>query len=280
MTGAAGFLGRHVAAACVAAGHRVVGVDSAPQPPGWEAVTADLCDLGATVQAFDGAEAVAHCAAIPRPVGRTASEVFRVNMATIHAATEAARIVGAGVFVQASSFSILGYPFAPAIPVPARLPIDESVPAAPQDVYGLTKWLAEEVVEAAVRRGDFRAASLRMPWIQTAATFGAEIGPRRETPGAAADLWAYLDARDAGDAFVAALDRGGAGHLRCFLSAADSYSDRPSRDLVTTAFGADVQMAPGFTGHASLISTGLARAALGFVPCRSWRDYAGEGQGG
>lgn len=187
VTGAAGLLGRHVAAACQAAGHRVLGVDVGPQPPGRDRVTADLCDLGAAVQALAGAEAVVHCAAIPRPGAVPAAEIWRVNMATAYAVTEAARIVGAPIFVQASSFSVLGYPFAPVLPEPRRLPLDEAEPAAPQDIYGTTKWLAEELIEAAVRAGAFRAVSLRLPWIHTAESFARDVVPRRRLPAAAAD---------------------------------------------------------------------------------------------
>lgn len=278
VTGAAGLLGRHVAAACLARGHSVRGIDAAPQPDGgWERITADLCDLGTTAQLFEGAEAVLHCAAIPRPTGRAAAEVYRVNMATVYAATEAARLCGAGLFLYASSFSVLGYPFAAVLPMPRQLPIDETHPVAPQDIYGTTKWLGEELVEAMVRQGAFRAISLRMPLIQTPESFARDIGPRRDTPDAAADLWAYLDARDAGAAFAAALDWAGSGHLRCYLSAADSYAQRPTQELIATAFGSSVPLTRPLTGHAALIDCARAGTELGFAPQFSWRDYPQEG---
>lgn len=278
VTGAAGLLGRHVAAACLSAGHEVLGIDAAPQPEAaWARVTADLCDLGTAVQLFQGAGAVLHCAAIPRPVGHAPAEVYRVNMATIYAATEAARLCDVGLFVYASSFSVLGYPFAPRLPVPDYLPIDEHHPVAPQDIYGTTKWLGEELVEAMVRQGAFRAVSLRMPWIQTPESFARDILPRRATVDAAADLWAYLDARDAGCAFARALDWAGQGHLRCYLSAADSYSETPTPDLIAAAFGAEVPLRDGLEGHAAPIDCSLARRELGFVPQYGWRGYTGKG---
>lgn len=278
VTGAAGLLGRHVAAACLASGHDVLGLDSARQPDGgWQQASVDLSDLGAAVQLFQGADAILHCAAIPRPLGHAAAEVYRVNMATIYAATEAARLCGAGLFVYASSFSVLGYPFASPVPTPRYLPIDEAHPVAPQDVYGTSKWLGEELIEALVRQGALRAISLRMPWIQTPDSFARDIGPRCDTAAAAADLWAYLDARDAGDAFARALDWQGDGHLRCYLSAVDSYSDTPTRDLIAAAFGATVPLRDALPGHSAPIDCGLARRELGFAPQHRWRDYATEG---
>ncbi|MCC6204472.1 MAG: NAD(P)-dependent oxidoreductase [Hyphomicrobiales bacterium] len=274
VTGAAGLLGRHVAAACVFAGHSVLGIDRAPQPAGgWETISADLADLGASVQLFSGADAVLHCAAIPRPTGTAAVEIYRVNMATVYSAAEGARLGGAKLFVYASSFSVLGYPFAPALPIPRFLPLDETHPVAAQDIYGTTKWLGEELVDAMVRQGAFRAVSLRMPWLQTPETFYRDIGRRRQTAAAAADLWAYLDARDAGAAFASALTWQGHGHLRCYISADDSYSEHPSRELVAEAFGDAPEMRGALGGHAGLIDTGLARRELGFRPRHGWRDY-------
>lgn len=279
VTGAAGLLGRHVAAACLARGHQVTGIDARDQPAGgWARVTADLADLGAAVQLFCGADAVLHCAAIPRPSGVAPAQVWQVNMATIHAAAEGARLAGVGLFVQASSFSVYGYPFAAQLPVPQFLPLDESHPVAPQDIYGTTKWLGEELVEALVRQGAFRAVSLRMPWVQTPDSFGRDILPRRAGPDAAADLWAYLDARDAGAGFVAALDWAGTGHLRCLLAAADSYATVPTRDLVAASFGSSPELRAPLAGHTGLIDCSLAARELGWQPRHHWRDYPQTGE--
>lgn len=279
VTGAAGLLGRHVAAACTDAGHSVTGIDRAPQAMAkWACISADLTDLGAAVQLFAGADAVVHCAAIPRPTGVAPAEVYRVNMATAYAAAEGARLCGAGLFVYASSFSVLGYPFAPVLPIPRFLPLDETHPVGPQDIYGTTKWLGEELVESFVRRKAFRAVSLRMPWIQTPESFYREIGARRSTPAAGADLWAYLDARDAGAGFVAALDWKGEEHLRCYLAAADTYSERPTRELVAETFGDAMECRSSLEGYAGLIDTALAARKLGFHSRYSWRDYSAIGE--
>ncbi|MBN9551177.1 MAG: NAD(P)-dependent oxidoreductase [Alphaproteobacteria bacterium] len=274
VTGSSGLLGRHVAAALAEAGHDVIGLDLAPPPVGsvWRHVSADATDLSAVSELAKGCRALVHIAAIPRPTGRAAADVFRINMSAMYAATEAARLMGIGRFVYASSFSVLGYPFFEQPVVPPYLPVDEGHPAAPQDVYATTKWLGEEMVEAMVRRGAFSAVSLRMPWIQTPETFHAAVGPRRRQADAARDLWAYLDARDAASAFVAAVERPADGHLRVFLSAADSYMDRPSAALAAQAYPG-VPIKRQLDGNAAFIDTSAARAALGFSPRFSWRDY-------
>jgi nucleoside-diphosphate-sugar epimerase len=278
VTGSSGLLGRHVAAARVAAGHAVRGIDAAPPPAGaaWEHVTADLTDLGAALQLVRGAGSVVHLAAIPRPTGVPAGKVFMTNMAAAYNVVEAAVLSGAARIVYASSMSVLGYPFFEAPVAPAYLPIDSGHPVAPQDAYALSKWLGEEVVDAACRRRPgLTAVSLRMPWIQTPETFPREVAGRRARAALVArDLWAYLDARDAAAAFVAAVERPIDGHRRLFISAADTFAEGETAALVRAAYP-DAALRRPLAGYAAVFDLGEARAVLGFVPAFSWRDYPG-----
>ncbi|MET4635987.1 NAD-dependent epimerase/dehydratase family protein [Kaistia defluvii] len=273
ITGSSGLLGRHVAAAAVAAGHDVLGIDSVPPPAGsgWRHVTADLTDLGIAMQLVRDADAVFHIAAIPRPTGRAAAEVFQTNMALAYNVIEASALSGVTRFVYASSFSIFGYPFFTNWPKQLYLPIDDNHPAGPQDAYGLSKWLGEEMVQAAVARGAFTAVSLRMPWVQTPEGFAGQIGPRRASGDAGRDLWSYIDARDAADAFLLALQAPVEGHARVMISAADSYMDEPTAELAERAFP-DVTRNP-MPGFASTFDLDNARRTLGYEPRHSWRDY-------
>lgn len=273
ITGSSGLLGRHVASAFVAAGHDVLGIDAvAPADCTWTHISADLTDLGLTLQLIRDCDAVVHIAAIPRPLGKAPAEVFKTNMAIAYNVIEAAALSKARRFVYASSFSVLGYPFAENFVDPAYLPIDHNHPIGAQDAYGLSKWLGEEIVEAAVRRGAFTAVSLRMPWIQTPESFFDSVGPRRNLADAARDLWSYLDARDAADAFIKALAWQGEGHLRTFLSAADTYSEELTDALVKRAFPATPLKHP-LSGHDAVIGNTHALETLGFAPRHSWRAY-------
>ncbi|MBT1159361.1 NAD(P)-dependent oxidoreductase [Aminobacter anthyllidis] len=273
VTGSSGLLGRHVASACVTAGHDVLGIDAvAPAEANWAHISADLTDLGLTLQLIRECDAVVHIAAIPRPLGKAPAEVFKTNMAMAYNVVETAVLSKARRFIYASSFSVLGYPFAENFVDPAYLPIDENHPIGAQDAYGLSKWLGEEIVEAAVRRGAFSAVSLRMPWIQTPESFFDAVGPRRNLAESARDLWSYLDARDAADAFIKALAWQGEGHLRTFLSAADTYSEEATDALVKRAFPASPLKRP-LSGHDAVIDNTHALETLGFAPRRSWRGY-------
>ncbi len=278
VTGSSGFLGRHVASHLAASGHAVIGIDTA-QPPagfgGWSHVTADLTQFAAALELVREADAVVHIAAIPRPIGRAAGEVFHTNVAAAFNVIEATRLGRIPRLVYASSFSVLGYPFGEPFVPPQFLPIDETHPTRAQDAYGLSKWLGEEIVEAAVRQGGLSAVSLRMPWVQSAETFGAQIGPRRKTAEAARDLWSYIDVRDAAEGFRLALDWTGSGHLRTYLSAADTYLEEDTATALARSLPG-VPLSQPLDGCSGLIATGLAERELGFVPRHSWRDYPHE----
>ena len=157
---------------------------------------------------------------------------------------------------------------------PAYLPIDSAHPVGPQDAYAVSKWLGEEIVEAAVRRRPaLSAVSLRMPWIQTAETFPREVEARRVRAALVArDLWGYLDARDAAAAFVAAVEWPIEGHKRVLVSAADTFMEVETETLVRNAYPEAGRKRP-LVGHETVFDLAEARAALNFSPRYNWRDY-------
>lgn len=279
VTGAAGLLGSHVLATLVGDGRDVRGVDlsmpaGAPLSP---FIRADLTDPGDAMQALAGAEAVIHAAAIPRPTGRIGSDVFRTNVLTAYNVVEAALMHGVSRLVNASSFSVLGWPFNPRPLAPAYLPIDEQHPLEPQEAYGLSKLLTEQVIEAATRREpSFHALSLRMPWIQTAQSFADDVAPRREaTDVATGNLWSYIDAEDAAAAFRAGLDAPLQDHVAVYLSAPDTFMEQDTMTLVHAAFPG-VELRRPLPGHTSVLDCTAAERLLGYRPTRSWREYGGS----
>jgi len=114
ITGASGFLGRHVVAALRREGHRPRAmVHSAPPPSGWElpngveVVTATLGDDQTVGRALEGVRTVVHCAARVARRGSRA-EFFRDNVDGTAHLLEAARIAGIDRFVHVSSIAVYG----------------------------------------------------------------------------------------------------------------------------------------------------------------------------
>ena len=135
ITGGTGFVGGHLAAALSKAGHEVVltarGVDQRPWAqevrslPGVETFRAGLDDVNRLAEAFQGCEAVAHCAGINREIG--AATYRAVHVDGTRAVVAAAERAGS-----------------------QRLAIVSFVRARPGSGSGYhdSKWLGEEIVRS------------------------------------------------------------------------------------------------------------------------------------
>jgi len=164
VTGAAGFIGSHLAEALAAEGHEVVGVDSftdyydpelkEQNAAGLDIVRADLAEdpLG---ELFAGAEGVFHLAGQPgvrASWGHDFEHYVRRNLLATQRVLEAAADMGVRV-VFASSSSVYGDA--------ERYPTPENAVPQPLSPYGITKLACEHLVRAYVRSGGLEAIVLR-----------------------------------------------------------------------------------------------------------------------
>jgi nucleoside-diphosphate-sugar epimerase len=84
------------------------------------------------------------------------------------------------------------------------------------------------------------------------------------------NLWAYVDARDCGQACRLALEASLTGHASYIIAAADTLMDIPSAELMKTYYP-NVPCQTEIIGHASLLSSQRAIDQLGYHPAHSWR---------
>lgn len=174
VTGAAGFIGSHLAEALCRAGHRVVGLDSfntfydpalkeenarAVKAAGAEIVRLDLATDDLT-EAVRNAEAIFHLAAQPGLSSRTTFEDYVRNnlvatsrlLAAVEAASGREGRKAVVRFLNVATSSVYG----------AEATGDETTLPAPTSVYGVTKLAAEQLVLARHREGAMEACSLRI----------------------------------------------------------------------------------------------------------------------
>lgn len=146
LTGAAGFLGRHLARRLAGVGCEVIGLSLEPVglPAGMSFVAADVRDRPAIVGAVDrvAPDAIVHLAALSH-VGESwqrLSDYFAVNVLGTENVVAAAR---GRRLLFASTAEVYGL-------VPeAEQPIREERPLAPQSPYAMTKAAGERWVRAA-----------------------------------------------------------------------------------------------------------------------------------
>jgi UDP-glucose 4-epimerase len=275
VTGSSGFFAKYVIDALIHHGYDIVGIDRKdghPNESRFAFEKADLTVMQDALRALDGIEAVIHLAGIPHPLSDPADDVYKANALGTFVTAWAAGEVGVKKFIYASSESVLGTAFHPTKYIPEYFPIDERHPTEPVDPYGISKLAAEAAVFGAAQHFGFAAAALRMPWI-----WGTDNAERRELykgliaqyPNWFKNLWAFIDARDAAQAFVLALQADlEIGVLEKYYIVNDHTWVSPvrsSKSLIEEYFdGVKVNLDPdsGF----SLISNAKAKRELDWKP--------------
>ena len=140
VTGASGFIGRHVTAALNKVGHEVIGLDlGAPDPHCVEWIHADVTR---PLQRIYGIDAVIHLAAIaaPRECDKNPSKAFDVNVNGTMQVLRMAMESGARRFVFSSSAHVYDIP-------PRYFPTDETHPLRLNNTYTTTKLLGEQLCQ-------------------------------------------------------------------------------------------------------------------------------------
>ena len=233
----------------------------------------DLTETGAVFDIVTAEEpdAVVHWAAIPVAGTHAGTDLYQNNTLAAHNVLTAAGRVGADV-VQASSDGAYGFFFAAETPVPGELPITEGHALRPEDDYGLSKIVTEEIGKTVARRDGISVASLRPSWIQLPEEYPCRDPEYVDDPQAGAgNYWSYVDVRDVVDMVEAALDAEFDGHEAFNCVAADNALGEPLVDLLEEHIGG-VPDGASVEGDDSAYATAKATRMLGWESTRSWKD--------
>jgi nucleoside-diphosphate-sugar epimerase len=197
-------------------------------------VVGEAGDPAVVADALRDAAAVIHLAAIPDPDHYAGDVVFGRNTSATFAVLDQAGRAGIGNVAYASSYAICGLPFAR---IPLRmpyLPIDTALPLQITDPYALSKRVDEATAEMVALRYGTTVVGLRLPFVGTTADRlpGLAAKLRTEPRHGAADVWSYLDARDAARALVAALSPSRPGNHVVYVAAPRTLAPQPTEWLL------------------------------------------------
>jgi UDP-glucose 4-epimerase len=157
VTGGAGFIGSHLAAALVERGDEVLVLDDLSTgsrehvPAGAELVQGDVAD-GVNARGFDAVFHVAGQASIFKSFDNPQRDLRTNVLGTVNV-IEACVRDGVERLVFAGSMTAYGEP--------SDVPTPESAPCVPVSYYGVTKYAAERYVQASAARG-LAVTTLRM----------------------------------------------------------------------------------------------------------------------
>lgn len=274
VTGGSGLVGRYVVRV-LQKRFRVIVLDTKPPKDPVEHEMGDVLDFPSMIEITRGVDAVVHLAAIPHPLDHPAEEIVHLNVTGTFNMLEAAARNNIKKFVFASSESTLGFAFAGRKNHPDYVPVDEDHQLRPQDPYGMSKVICEEMCKTYTRRYGMQTICLRMPWVWVPEpherTFYRTLID--EYPKWYKNLWAFVHGLDAADAFALALEREYREEFRAwFIAADDNWTGIASVGLVREFFPDTIIYTYQLPGTISLISNNRAKTELGFRPQRTVDD--------
>ncbi|MCM4078992.1 NAD-dependent epimerase/dehydratase family protein [Paractinoplanes hotanensis] len=266
VTGAAGLIGAAVLDLLTADGVTTTALVLEPSDTrAGRTLVGDARDVALVDDALDDCDAVIHLAAIPQPGHHPDEVVFGHNTLATFTVLDRAGRRGIRNAVIASSYAIGGLPFARRPLHMPYLPVDAALPLQITDPYALSKRTDEATADMIHRQYGTTVVALRLPFVGAA---DDRLGPMAELfaqdPGrGAADVWSYLDVRDAARALVMASQPALPGNHVLYVAAPDTLAPQPTEWLLDK-FHPGVPR-PAFPGRAVPIDLRPARELLGFT---------------
>ncbi len=274
VTGGSGRLGQHVIRELQDHGHEVLNLDRVvPQTklcPSW---IADLTRAGDIYQAVRGADGMIHLAGYQAPDLAPDSETFGNNVTATYNVLHAAAALRVRKVVIASSTAAFGFLYARRPWLPEYLPLDEKHPCKPQDPYGLSKLVGENIAGSFAEVNEISICSLRFPGINFDLSYQGFAERWQDPSIKLGRFWSYIDARDAACACRLALEAAVRGHEIFFVAAPTSTMRQPTDELMRLYLPGVKKARQDLNGNWSGVNSTRAQELLGFEAKHVWENY-------
>lgn len=273
-------MGRQVIRDLLDHGYQVLSLDRVPPPEifctSW---LADLTRASDLYEALRDAGGVVHLGAYQAPNLAPDTETFRNNITATYNILKAAADLEANRVVIASSIAAYGFLYAPRFWTPEYLPIDEGHPCKPQDPYGLSKKLGEEIAASFAAAHKMTIASLRLAGINFDLSFQSFPERWKDPEKRRNGFWSYIDVRDAAAACRLALEADFKGHEIFNAAAPTSAMREPTEELIRQYLPDLKQIKSGLAGNWSGLDSTKVEGALGLRCRHLWQNYLPSASG-
>lgn len=271
ITGGSGNIGKYIIEELKEKYQLVTFSRTSPKDKKVKFIKGDILKIKDLENACKGIDIVIHLAALlPKD---EPEKIFKVNVIGTFNLLEVCCKKKVKRVIFASSNSCPGFIYQKKRLEPEYLPIDENHPLKPQDPYGLSKLIGEEICRNYTNRCGIETICLRPPWIwfpEKAKVYEPFVKIHEAW---AHSLWVYQDVRDVAQAFRLAVEVKGIKHERIFISARDNGTEYPTPDLIRKYYPKVKKINKSkLRGRASLIDISKARKILGYKPKYTWRD--------
>jgi nucleoside-diphosphate-sugar epimerase len=281
VTGGSGKAGKWIIREFLNQGYDVLNLDiKKPEEDLCRTLIVDLNDLGQVTNAlslYSGydrypVEGVVHFAAIPQAYIVPNDVTYRNNVMSTYNILEASANLGIKKVVLASSESSYGLCFASEFFKPNYVPMDEDHPQLPEDSYGLSKVVNEVTAEAFHRKTGMQVISFRLGNIIVPEDYPKLIEGYSKPEARLRNLWSYIDSRDVAIACRLAVEKDSLGAQALILSADDTSSDLPTKQLLET-YLSDVKDIRGpLEDRTCLLSNERIKKVLGWKQQYYWEN--------
>jgi UDP-glucose 4-epimerase len=271
ITGGSGYIGTYLARRWQDE-HELLIFDLVEAEAPFDYIRGDLREFDQIHDACSNIDAIIHGGAIPYDNG-VPREIIETNGMGTFNVLESAVAQGVGKVILISSMCATGIgPFSRVPVVPHHFPVDEAQECVPEDTYGLSKLLGEELCGCYSRRYDLSTICLRLGMVFDPDRPDAvgRLGKIMENPDYGSLYhWGCVDVRDMAQAFELALNASGITHGVYHLCGPEVAAREPTLELVGRYFTTVPVKEPQVyfeNPYRGLIDTTRARRELGFQP--------------
>ena len=205
VTGGSGKLGKYLVPR-LANEHDVLLYDKQhPSQNDFPNLEGEVTDNAKLREAFRGADSVIHLAALRSRYNHLPIKVMETNALGTFSVLEAARNQGVKKLIFSSSDAVLGIAQSQTELAPEYLPIDEKHPLKPQDSYGISKTLGEEMCRFYAMGHDMNIIALRFSNILCPGDEQKYLDDAKDPSKRRRFLWAWVHVEDAVQTIMRAL---------------------------------------------------------------------------
>lgn len=272
VTGGSGKLARYLVPSLVA-DHEVVLYDKQrPEQDELPWVQGEITDKAKLREAFQGSDAVIHLAALRSRYNHLPMKVMDTNALGAFCVLEAANSQGVKRLVFSSSDAALGIAQSKTDLAPLYLPIDEKHPLRPQDPYGISKMLGEEMCRCYVEGYGMTIIALRFSNILCPGDEPKYLHDAHDPSARRKSLWAWVHVEDAVCAIKRSLVSDVQGFKLFHIAAEDVCLMNPDVPHLLATYFPKTQTRKSFSSKESLIDCRRAKRMLSFRPRRSFDE--------
>jgi nucleoside-diphosphate-sugar epimerase len=272
VTGGSGKLARYLVPS-LAVDHEVVLYDKqSPEQDKFRLswIRGEIIDVTKLREAFKGADAVIHLAALRSCYNYLPVKVMETNALGTFCVLEAANSQGVKKVVFSSSDAVLGIAQSKTDLAPEYLPVDENHPLKPQDPYGVSKMLGEEMCRCYAEGYGISIIALRFSNILCPGDESKYLHDAQDPSLRHKSLWAWVHVEDAIGAILCAFMSDIQGFGIFHIAADDVCLVNPDVPRLLATYFPRTQAKKTLSRKESLVNCRRAKRMLSFRPRRSF----------